>query len=261
MNDLNYIFYDTIDSTNTEAKRLIRAGKIDQDTVISALTQTAGRGRQGKDFYSPKDSGIYMSVILKDMGRIEDQVTVTTRTAVAVARAIFGVTGIEVGIKWVNDLYIDNRKIAGILCEAVNDYETDLLKYVIIGIGVNIYTSDFPEELSNIAGSLITENMQIKNHDILKDGPEKLRDSLIRSIADEVRGELRNSSIEKTYEEYRRLSNVLGKKIAFVRNGIRIEAFAADIDDIGGLIVEYKDRISGEIVKELLNSGEISIIL
>lgn len=249
MSYLKTIHYDAIDSTNSVAKRLIEAGKLDHDTVICADMQTGGRGRCGKSFFSPADTGIYMTVVLKDMGRIEDQVTMTTRTAVAAARGINRVTGIYPDIKWVNDLYLNGRKIAGILCEAVNDYEKGLLKYVVIGIGVNLTTSQFPDDIADKAGSLFGD----KAIDV--------KEKLISEIADCIITELRSNDTEHTYDEYRKHSNVIGHKISFVENNVVTEAKAIDIDDAGGLITEYIESGSGSVKQRVLNSGEISIIL
>ena len=172
---MEYKYYKTIDSTNNEAKRLIAAGEINENTCLVADEQTAGRGRQGKSFFSP-DTGLYMTAVFPVDIPIASQVTMTVRSACAVAEAIeelLNKTGVRfkqetlergiadaakrVGIKWVNDIYISGRKCCGILCEAVNDYDTGRMKYIIAGIGVNIYTREWPEDLKDKAGSLFDE--------------------------------------------------------------------------------------------------------
>lgn len=265
MRDLKYIHYDVIDSTHTEAKRLIAEGKIDSDTVISADMQTAGRGRSGKSFFSPADSGIYMTVVLKDMGKIEDQVTMTTRTAVAAARGICKVTGIYPDIKWVNDLYLNGRKIAGILCEAINDYEKDLLKFVVIGIGINLTTAQFPKDIADKAGSLFADADLNKSEALHNTSGSynlsDIKEKLISEIAENIIKELRSKDAAITYDEYRKHSNVIGHKISFIVNNVETEAEAIDIDDVGGLVVKYIESGSGSVKQRVLNSGEISIIL
>ncbi len=177
-------YFDEIDSTNNEAKRRIEAQTgthvvcSDRPFVLVAHTQTAGRGRQGKDFYSPKGTGIYLTVACPMNCPIAGQVTVTTKAAVAVSRAIEGFFGIECAIKWVNDIYVNDRKCCGILCEAVNDYENDRLRYVIIGVGVNVYTKDWPVDIAGIAGSIRQAGEKTPREDVKMTGEEVLQGSV-----------------------------------------------------------------------------------
>lgn len=235
--------YEEIDSTNTEARRLIDAGRISGPTVLTAERQTGGRGRQGKSFYSPAGSGLYMTVILKPMCPISSAVTLTTRTACCVAQAIEYVLHIKTGIKWVNDLYFLGKKVCGILCEAVNDYERGILKYVIIGVGINLTTADFPDELTNVAGSLKVSDT----------GLNEVREELMRDIAVRV-ADLQNCDFPGYYREN---SIVIGREIEYIENGAVHPAFAESIDDEGGLVVR-EDREGVSCVR-VLTSGEISI--
>ena len=114
--------YDCIDSTNTQAKRQLSAGWRGE-AILTAQEQTAGRGRRGRDFYSPRDKGIYMSLILQPQLRIEESLLITSAAAVAVCRALEGELGGELGIKWVNDIYRGGKKVCGILTEAITDFE------------------------------------------------------------------------------------------------------------------------------------------
>ena len=123
---LEPIYYATVDSTNTEAKRLLNAGYRGNFLVV-ADEQTAGRGRQGKQFYSPRGTGIYMTVVVHHGRRLQDAVSVTTAAGVAVCRAIEELTDKHPQIKWVNDVYIDDKKICGILTEAVVGMELSLI--------------------------------------------------------------------------------------------------------------------------------------
>ena len=148
MYHINYL--KEIDSTNSELKRLALLGA-PSGTVLVADRQTAGKGRLGRSFYSPADSGVYMSILLRPV-ELSDAGLLTTFTAVAVARAL-SKTGVEVGIKWVNDLRIGDRKIAGILTEGgLADRES--LAYAVVGVGINLLPSALPEDLKEIAAAI-----------------------------------------------------------------------------------------------------------
>ena len=116
--------FDAISSTNLEARQLAVSGMAGHGSFVVAMEQTAGRGRRGREFYSPKGSGIYLSVILEPKGTLEGSLLITTAAATAVYKAVKEVCGVKLGIKWVNDLYKDNRKVCGILTEAVTDFES-----------------------------------------------------------------------------------------------------------------------------------------
>ena len=148
----------TLDSTNLEAKRLILSGEKLPFCVV-ADSQTNGRGRLSRSFYSPNKTGLYFTIALPFSDF--EITTITAKTAVAVCKALEEIK-VTPGIKWVNDIYLNNRKICGILAEAVNDIETGRISSIIIGIGINVTTVDFPRELSEIAGSIqkdIDKNM------------------------------------------------------------------------------------------------------
>ena len=134
--------YKTIGSTNQVAKKMAIDGEA-QGTVIISEEQTQGRGRMGRSFFSPAKSGIYMSLILRPNVYAHEAVLVTTAASVGVCRAIEKVTDKNPQIKWVNDIFLDDKKICGILTEAVTNFETGLVECVIIGIGLNFR---LPEE-------------------------------------------------------------------------------------------------------------------
>lgn len=242
---MKYRHYESIDSTNNEAKRLIRSGELKDSEYLVADMQTAGRGRQGKSFFSP-DTGLYMTVVLPVGQSIDSQVSMTTKTAVAVARSIEKVTGIIPGIKWVNDIYVRGKKCCGILCEAVNDYEKGIMEYLIAGIGINIYTSEWPEELRDIAGSLYDEDMS--------DRFTIIREQLAEEIASELEILIKSddTAFLKYYKDH---SVVIGKRIMYLENDIKRFGTAVDIDGNGGLMVV--DETDREI--KILNSGEITV--
>lgn len=234
--DIKTIHYQSIDSTNTQAKRLI-AGGDNSDMLITAEEQTAGRGRQGKSFYSPAGTGIYMTLVIHPDVSLQNAITATTAAAVAVCRAIERLTSIKPEIKWVNDVYMNNRKICGILTEAISDFETGTVSSVIIGIGTNISTVNFPDNVEN-AGCI---GVKIK------------RAELIAAIADELL-DITLGDYSDFIDYYRSHSMIIGKKINYIKNGKATQATALEIDEAGGLLVENE---SGE--KITLRSGEISI--
>ncbi|MGN0524345.1 MAG: biotin--[acetyl-CoA-carboxylase] ligase [Eubacterium sp.] len=234
--DVEVVYYPTIDSTNTQAKRLINDGK-QSDMLIISDEQTDGRGRQGKSFYSPPLTGIYMSLVTHPMTALTNAVTATTAAAVAVCRAIEKLTDIKPKIKWVNDVYVNGKKVCGILTEAVTDFETQTVTSVIIGIGMNIKTLDFPEDVEN-AASL---GVDIKRH------------QLISEITNELY-KILNGDIKDFIGYYRQHSMIIGEKINFIKDSRVTQATAVEIDELGGLVVELQN---GD--RTTLRSGEISI--
>ena len=144
----------SVTSTNTILREMATKGA-PECLVLVAEEQTAGKGRQGRSFHSPADYGVYFSILLRpDSIASEAAALITSAAAVATAQAIEEVVGVKVGIKWVNDLFMDGKKVCGILTEAVTDLKSGSIGWVVIGIGVNVTTAGFPAELSEIAGSI-----------------------------------------------------------------------------------------------------------
>lgn len=230
--------FESIDSTNTEAKRRIKDG-MEEDCIFVAFEQTGGRGRQGKSFFSPK-SGIYFSFVLHPKVDLPDIPCITAAAAVAVADVLKNETKKDPKIKWVNDIFIDNKKVCGILTESVADFEKGIVHAVIVGIGINLTTTQFPAEIENTAGSVGEINCPKAIADIYN----KLND-----FCDKLP--------QKDFmEAYRKYSLVLNKTVNFTRNGTEYSATATNILNDGSLEVTTKN---GEVM--LLNSGEISIKL
>lgn len=154
---------DSVGSTNDVLRDDYRKYG-EYNKVLVARRQTAGKGRQGKSFASPFDCGLYISFLLKPRYRIEKSTLVTTMAAVAVAEAITKVGGVESNIKWVNDIYIEGKKVAGILTETSLSLENGEPQYIILGVGINTNDSKkLPEELKNIATDLVTCGSKVKN--------------------------------------------------------------------------------------------------
>ena len=153
--EIDIFSYKTIDSTNTQMKKLaINGGK--NHSVIVSEEQSAGRGRFGRSFYSPAQKGVYMSVLLKTGDSLQNATMITIKTAVVVRRAIAKLYDIEVAIKWVNDLYYRGKKVCGILSEAISDFESGMIEAIIIGIGINVSTDNFPLEIASIVSPPFT---------------------------------------------------------------------------------------------------------
>ena len=236
--------HKVLDSTNREAKRLAVSGAAN-GTVVLAEEQTSGRGRLGRSFYSPPGSGIYMSVILHPEVSAEKSVLVTTASSLAVCRAVESLTGQRCDIKWVNDIYCRQRKICGILTEAVTNFETGEIESVVLGIGINFRRrdDDFPEDIRGKAGAVFQEETGgvTRNH-------------LVAEILNEL-GQLDEMLRTGNFiAEYKARSLVLGKTVTLLSGGKERRAVVRDIGGSGALLVTYEDGTQGEI-----STGEVSV--
>lgn len=230
-------------STNTIAKEMAAKGA-KEGTVILALEQTQGRGRMGRSFYSPKGSGIYLSIILRPRLSIDDSLLITTSAAVAVAQAIEKIANVQAQIKWVNDIYVADKKVCGILTEATLDFESGGLEYAVVGIGINIATSIFPDDIRSIAGSIFSDKP--------KDRP--VSSILVAELLNNI-SEMTPHITDMSYlDEYRRRSFLIGRNILVLRGNDAIPAKAVDIDERARLVVEYENH-----TREALLSGEVSV--
>ncbi len=225
--------FDTVTSTNDVAKELCKESE--ECILVVADGQTNGRGRQGKSFFSPNGSGLYFSMVFSTDSPAFEFTGVTCAVAVACTRAIEKLTDLNVKIKWVNDIYIESKKVCGILVQSVS--ENGIVKKLIVGVGINISTVDFPNEIKDIAVSL---------------GKEIDRNVLAAEIANNI-SELIFSNPEEYIGEYKEKSNVIGKEITYFKDNISHNAQAVDIDEKGGLVVLENGK------KITLTSGEITV--
>jgi BirA family biotin operon repressor/biotin-[acetyl-CoA-carboxylase] ligase len=239
--DFPIYVYKVIDSTNTQAKKMVTEGT-QHGTIITSEEQTAGRGRFDRKFFSPPKTGIYMTLILKPKKLVSDTQLITVATAVAVCRAVKKLTGIDLDIKWVNDIFLNKKKIGGILTEATINFESGIAESLIVGIGINIKTKDkdFPGNIKKIATSLFHENL--------------CRNQLIAEIVNILIELCENLDDKKTINEYKKHSMVLGKQITYFINNNKQTGKVIDINDKGNLIIKLSD---GKTV--VLESGEVSI--
>lgn len=234
-----------IDSTNTRLKQMVTEGE-HRDMVLLAEEQTQGRGRFGRAFFSPYGTGLYMSFLLHPQLQYREGELLTISAAVAVAKAIEKISGEEAQIKWVNDIWMRGRKIAGILTEASTSLESGQLEYAIIGIGINVTepAQGFPEELKDIAHSVFPKAIKKEN----------LRNQLAGEIINQFMSYYRKIREREFLEEYKKRSFVVGKDISVLRMGQKRNAKALEVDNQCHLKVQYED---GTI--EYLSSGEVSI--
>ena len=238
------IVLDETESTNSVAKELASDGAA-HGTVIVADKQTMGRGRLGRSFVSPSGTGIYMSVVIRPDFDIETAALITSAAAVAAAEAVESLCGNEVQIKWVNDLYINGRKICGILTEASLGLEMKSLEYAVIGIGINVHClgDSLGSELLGIAASIEDET-----------GIKADRNCLCAEILNRLEYQLENITSRKYLEEYRRREYLTGKEITANAGSETLYGHAVGIDENANLIIELPD---GSL--RHLSSGEANL--
>ncbi len=235
---------EEIDSTNSYLKN--NAESFDDGTVIIAKRQTSGRGSLGRSFISEK-GGLYMSVLVKPRLNAEKSLFITTATAVAVSRAIETLSGKKAGIKWVNDIFIDGKKVCGILTEGEADTKSGLMKYAVIGIGVNVLEpqNSFDKEIENIATSVFGKSKDTRSIEMLA-----------AEILNQLSDVLSEPSSKEITREYKDRSIIIGKKVDIIQNGTTLSATVLDIDDDAAVILKAEN---GDIIRK--TSGEISIRL
>ncbi|MBP2619770.1 bifunctional biotin--[acetyl-CoA-carboxylase] ligase/biotin operon repressor BirA [Streptococcus panodentis] len=224
-------------STQMDAKAGIEAGAA-ADTLYLAAAQSAGRGRFGRAFFCPKQGGFYMSLHLRPDLPFDQLPSYTILTAGAVYKAVKNLCLIDVDIKWVNDIYYKNKKIAGILTEATTSVETGLVTDVIIGVGFNFSIHDFPEDIKEKAGSLFEQEPPISRNELIA----------------EIWNCFYESDPEELFYLYKQHSLVLGRQVTFSQKKTDCTGLAKDISSSGQLLVQLAD---GQEI--WLSSGEISL--
>ncbi len=249
--------FKEIDSTNTYAKRLLTEDSSINKRIIVAESQTAGRGRLGRTFYSPVNTGIYLSVVYSPEEIITQPATITAFSAVAVCRAVKKLYGVNPSIKWINDIFAGGKKICGILTEGFTNFESGQIESAIIGIGINIKDNPeiFPDDVKKIAGSIASaESSQTK------DGVQEhfaSRCELAARVVGEVIKVL-SENPRDVIREYKENSFLIGTMVnVFPVAGNSSEVYqakAVDIDENAGLVVELPDG-----TKKTLSSGEVSL--
>lgn len=238
--------HDRIGSTNAAAKALAQEGAA-EGTLIVAGCQSNGSGRRGRSFYSPHETGIYMSILLRPKLSAQQSVLLTSAAAVAVCLAIEEICSVSAEIKWVNDIYVGGKKAAGILTEAAFSLESGMPEYAVVGIGVNVYEPQggFPSEIADIVGAVLSER------------GSGVRNALTARIADNFMQLYERLPDSGYLDEYRKRLMWCGSEIIVLSGAdgnVKTPAVMLGVDDNCGLIVRYENGDEG-----VVSSGEISI--
>lgn len=239
--DIPLHIFPVIDSTNTCARQMAASGA-PHGTLLLADEQTGGRGRSGKSFFSPAKKGLYMSLILRPNEALTVPAQITIAAAVDVCRAVETLTGLAPKIKWVNDLYLNGRKICGILTESIGEIESGRIETLVVGIGLNIALApeDLPDELRVTAGSIGRTDIP--------------RARFAGEIAGRLLSRCENFADVQCLNEYRARSLVLGQHVSFMHKSAEVSGVAEAVDSEGRLLV----RMPNESLLTL-SSGEISL--
>ncbi len=252
---MNYrvVELEKVDSTNEYIKREM-AEDAGEGLIVIARKQTNGKGRNGRHFYSSDDHGIYMSILLNPVLVPETTVRVTALSAVVAARAIEKASGINAYVKWVNDIYLNGKKVCGILAEGVIIEER--FSHVILGIGINVGRQAFPKEIQGTATSVLNELPDI----VTDEDAEKIRKRIIDYFISDFFTEYDRLEENRFLEEYRSRSFLVGKTV----NVFNIMGNDGDIPDYEGVVTGIDDNFSlivrkkdGTIVH--LDSGEARV--
>ena len=244
--DLDLTVLPTAPSTNALVREKANQGR-PEGCVIVACEQTDGRGRYGRQFFSPIDSGVYLSLLLRPTAYSPQQATcLTAAAAAAMCQAIEAVTGQQPGIKWVNDIFLHGKKVCGILTEAAVGLETGTLNYMVLGAGVNLYppVEGFPEEIQPIAGSVLERSC-----------PEA-KNRLVGEFLNRFWDFYTHPECRTYLEDYRSRSLAIGQNVTVLSAGRAVSAYAYGIDDDFRLLVRYENGDT-----EALSYGEIRIQL
>lgn len=235
-------------STNDLAKLYANQNSTTPAIFISE-EQTAGRGRLGRKFVSPAKTGLYISLCLFPTIALEDLSLITCATAVACVETLEELTGKSLNIKWVNDLFYQDKKVGGILTEVISDFESQQVQSLIVGMGINLIDAldAFPKELHSIVGSIFPSLREYKEHAFN-------RNHFIATFLEKWAFYYQNLSKRDFINSYRKHSNVIGKAVKVIEGNHVYNAFAKDIDENGRLIVEKEDKCL-----HALSYGEVSI--
>lgn len=242
---VSVILFDSVDSTNTAAKRdPLR----DTPTLYIARTQTAGRGRLGRSFHSPAATGLYMTLAYTTAAPLYEAVGVTAAAAVAAATAIESVTDKRVAIKWVNDLYLEGKKVGGILTEAVT--RPDGRHRMAVGLGINLTTTHFPDGLRAPATCLFSE---AEAASLPEDFAGRLAGEITRRLLELIRDPANGTGEASCLSQYRERLLFCGEEVVCTRGDTVYRGILQGVDDACSLILQTPD---GEVV---LPSGELSL--
>lgn len=239
------VYLPAVDSTNTYAKDLARQGA-PSGTVVIADAQSGGRGRMGRSFCSPAGLGLYFSLVLRPQCPAKELMHLTCAAGLAAALAVEDAAQVAPDIKWTNDLVLNGRKLGGILAELSIDPMTAAVDYAVIGIGINCHQIllDFPAPLQATATSLRMAGADISR--------AALAAALINRLCAMERDLL--SQRAQTIADFRKRCITVGRDISLIRGDSLRHAHALDVDEAGGLLVQYPDGS-----REVIACGEVSV--
>lgn len=232
---------ETVDSTNSYAKALAKAGA-PHGTAVIALTQTGGRGRMGRSFHSP-EGGLYLTLLLRPGCRGEELMHLTCAAGVAAADAIYAASGIRPGLKWINDLVIGTKKAGGILAE-MSLTPSGAVEYALIGIGINCKDT-IPSTLAEIATALDRE----AKHTV---SPACLAAELLQALS--LISDFLLTQKDAIMDKYRQQCVTTGREVLILKGEEKQKAFALSVENDGGLLVEFPDKS-----RTVVSSGEVSV--
>lgn len=235
---------ESVTSTNTLLKGIAEQGGA-EGMVLIAQQQTQGKGRLGRSFFSPKGTGIYLSVLLRPRFPAEQSLSITTAAAAAVAQAIDEVAGGPAKIKWVNDVYLRGRKVCGILTEAALDFESGGLQYAVLGMGVNLHAPEggFSPELRDVAGALFPGEV-----------PPGAPTRLAAAILNRFFSYYEAMPARPFMDEYRSRSLLTGMEVTYTQGASTCQALVLGVDEEARLLVRLP---SGE--ERAFSAGEVQI--
>ena len=235
--------YESVTSTNIIAKQA--APLLQEDMLVICAHQSEGRGRLGRSFFSPFCGGIYMSLCLHTSLSAKKLPLITTAAAVAVAQTLEEAADKQFGIKWVNDIYLDNKKVCGILTEGVFDPVSGKPYCAVLGIGINLTApvGGYPEKLKGIAGAVFEEEC-----------PKDKKNEIIAGIINRFYAFYDDIQSKSFLDDYRKRSTLDGKHIYYLKNGVKCEGEVVGIDDDFHLLVKDKNNNVHS-----LDSGEVTV--
>lgn len=236
------IVLENVDSTNNYCKKIAKATA--NDALVVAFAQSNGKGRMGRNFYSPTDSGIYVSYLLHPALSAEESSKITTAAAVAAAKAIENISSKKAYIKWVNDIYVDNKKVCGILTESAISAKGEL-EYAVMGLGVNLFAplGGFPDDIKDKAGSVFKGILPSTDTTI----------SFIKEFHKQFISVYNILPDNYYMEEYKSRSLLKGKTVTFIKDGKENEGFVLGIDNEARLLLSTEN---GAVT---LSAGEVSV--
>lgn len=239
---LTFETYEQIESTNDFCKNLMHDSKISTPHIVLSEQQTCGHGRYGRKFFSPKGGGIYLSILLKTNDEQIDPGLLTIFSSLAAVKALEKLFRINCQLKWVNDIIVDDRKVAGVLVEGATDFQSKTINHVIIGLGMNYMTDPaiFPDDIKFRAGSL-------RKYAHCSDAS---RNKLIAVFLNEFFKNYPNYQTGAFMDEYRKRSNIIGKHVSILVSGRVVSGTVKTIDDKGRLVLtDGTVFVSGEVTK------------